>query len=162
MARAKKTSKHKHLRKALPLLEIAGLSLSLAGGALASTGASPGQAPPHNGRPDHNVFLSEEEMHDASLATFYIFDRENPAKFELAQQQGEPSASPSPQQPQSQEPQSQQAQPVPRRGKRGKITGCRGCGGCAGCAGCAASPSETSKGPAIGACCSSWGSCRDC
>ena len=60
--------------------------------------------------------------------------------------------------PPSQQPQSQQSQtvtPLIKNKKTGR------CGGCAGCASCGASPSATSKGP-TGACCSSWGSCRDC
>jgi len=52
-------------------------------------------------------------MHDVSLATFYIFDRENPAKVELAQQQPDPQPSPQPQSQQSSSQQPQAAPPVP-------------------------------------------------
>jgi hypothetical protein len=155
MARAKKTSKHNHLRKGLPLLEIAGLSLSLAGGAFASTDGPAAHMPSHHSKPSHGGSLSEEEMYDVSLATFYVFDRENSAKLELAQQQPEPQPSP------SQQPQSQQSQTVTPLIKNKKTGRCGGCAGCAGCASCGASPSATSKGP-TGACCSSWGRCRDC
>ena len=60
--------------------ELAGVSFSLAGAASASTGgpATDGQA--QNFLPSHEVFLGEEEISDVSLATFYVFDKENVAK----------------------------------------------------------------------------------
>ena len=134
MARAKKTSKHERLRKALPLLEIAGLSLSLAGGAAASTDGPAPHTPSHDGTPKHEVLLSEEEMHDVSLATFYLFDRENSATFDLAQQQADP-----------RRPQSDQPQPPAAGAKKAGRCRCGGCAGCAGCASCGAS-SSTSRG----------------
>src|SRR5262245_47408663 len=54
---------------AVPLLSAAGLSLSVASGAPAAT-VGPGL--------DHEITLGEEEISDVSLATFYVFDKENP------------------------------------------------------------------------------------
>jgi hypothetical protein len=65
----------KRRSKALPALGLAGMSLSMASGACASTGeawantSSPSQK--------HEIFLGEEEISDVSLATFYVFDKEN-------------------------------------------------------------------------------------
>ena len=67
MPQAKKPSKRKHRACAVPLLGAAGLSLSLASGAPAATA----------GPTAHEITLGEEEISDVSLATFYVFDREN-------------------------------------------------------------------------------------
>jgi hypothetical protein len=62
-------------RKVLPALGIAGVSLALAsGGASASTGETTTNVPSAS---HHEIFLGEEEISDVSLATFYVFDREN-------------------------------------------------------------------------------------
>jgi hypothetical protein len=58
------------------VLGAAGLSLSLAGGASAATGA-PVDALTHNAVVTHEITLGEEEIADVSLATFYVFDKEN-------------------------------------------------------------------------------------
>jgi hypothetical protein len=71
MSHAKQTSKRKHRACAVPLLGAAGLSLSLASGASAVT-----EAPAADMR--HEITLGEEEISDVSLATFYVFDKENP------------------------------------------------------------------------------------
>jgi hypothetical protein len=86
MPQSKQTSKRKRRGKALPALGIAGVagvSLSLAGGASASTG---GPAPDvqANVTPPHAIFLGEEEISDVSLSTFYVFDKEN-AKPQLGE-----------------------------------------------------------------------------
>jgi hypothetical protein len=107
MPQAKKPSKRKHRACAVPLLGAAGLSLSLASGAPAATA----------GPTAHEITLGEEEISDVSLATFYVFDRENIGPSQPG------------------------VQLVHRgcggcRGCRG-CRGChRGCGGCGGCGGC--------------------------
>ncbi len=71
----KRSSKGKHRSKALPALGFAGMSLSMASGACASTSeASANTSPPSQ---KHEIFLGEEEISDVSLATFYVFDKEN-------------------------------------------------------------------------------------
>ena len=68
MPQAKKPSKRKHRACAVPLLGAAGLSLSLASGASAIPVGPAG-----------DITLGEEEISDVSLATFYVFDKENPS-----------------------------------------------------------------------------------
>jgi len=107
MSRAKQTSKRKRLKKTAPVLgAAAGLSLSLG----ASAGAAPEMLTPSTGA-RHELILAEEELSDVSLATFFVFDKENTAVFR---------------------PNIQFA-----RGCGGGCGGggCRGCGGCGG--GCA-------------------------
>ena len=53
------------------------MSLSLAGGASASTGGPAADITPQNISPNHEIFLGEEEITDVSLSTFHVFDREN-------------------------------------------------------------------------------------
>ena len=72
----KRSSIGKRRSKALPALGFAGMSLSMASGACASTSeASANTSPPSQ---KHEIFLGEEEISDVSLATFYVFDKENP------------------------------------------------------------------------------------
>ena len=68
MSRAKKASKRKSRACAVPLLGAARLSLSMVSGAPAAT----------VGPTAHEITLGEEEISDVSLATFYVFDKENP------------------------------------------------------------------------------------
>ena len=69
--------------KALPALGFAGMSLSMASGACASTSeASANTSPPSQ---KHEIFLGEEEISDVSLATFYVFDKENAGPPPLSQ-----------------------------------------------------------------------------
>jgi hypothetical protein len=68
MSRAKQAPKRKHRACAVPLLGAAGLSLSLASGSPAAT----------VGPAAHEITLGEEEISDVTLATFYVFDKENP------------------------------------------------------------------------------------
>ena len=71
----KRSSIGKRRSKALPVLGFAGMSLSMASGACASTSeASANTSPPSQ---KHEIFLGEEEISDVSLATFYVFDKEN-------------------------------------------------------------------------------------
>jgi hypothetical protein len=65
----------------LPALGMTGLSLSLASGASASTGE---ETHPATSQPDE-IFLGEEEVFDASLSTFFTFDKENGGANSLAQ-----------------------------------------------------------------------------
>src|SRR5262245_38425360 len=69
MSHAKQASKRKSRACAVPLLGAAGLSLSMVSGAPAAT-VGPVL--------DHEITLGEEEISDVSLATFYVFDKENP------------------------------------------------------------------------------------
>jgi hypothetical protein len=101
----KRSSKRKRRSKALPTLGFAGVSLSMASGACASTDqASANTPPPSQG---NELFLGEEELSDVSLATFYVFDKENAGTPPLAQD---------------------------LKLARGGCGGC-GCGGCHGCGG---------------------------
>ena len=79
MSHAKQSPNRKRLKKAVPVLgAAAGLSLSLASGASAVP-------TPHMPTPDagagHEIILAEEEISDVSLATFFVYDKENTATF---------------------------------------------------------------------------------
>ena len=76
---SKRSSKSKRRSKALPALGFAGVSLSMAGGACASISEAMANTPPTSQSQSHEIFLGEEEISDVSLATFYIFDKENAA-----------------------------------------------------------------------------------
>jgi hypothetical protein len=93
------------------LLGAAGLSLSLASGAPAGTGGAAADMATQNTGVSHEITLGEEEISDVSLATFYLFDKENAGI----------------------------SRPGVQLAHRG--CGCRGCGGCVGvwwggCGGC--------------------------
>ncbi|SHI04432.1 hypothetical protein SAMN05443248_7703 [Bradyrhizobium erythrophlei] len=80
MPRVKQASKQKRTTKAAAVkaLGAAGLSFSLVGsGAPASTMPTASIPQSDNTPPNQRFVLSEEEMTDVSLATFYVFDREN-------------------------------------------------------------------------------------
>jgi len=80
MANAKRTSKRKRRRIALPSLGAAGVSLAMAGGASAS--APTANVPPLHDNPlPPAIMLDEEEIADVSLATFYLFDKENESQL---------------------------------------------------------------------------------
>jgi hypothetical protein len=71
----KRSSIGKRRSKALPALGFAGMSLSMASGACASTSeASANTSSPSQ---KHEIFLGEEEISDVNLAAFYVFDKEN-------------------------------------------------------------------------------------
>jgi hypothetical protein len=173
MPRVKQASKQKRKTKtAVKVLGAAGLSFSMVGGTSASTMPTAGIPQPDNTSPNQRFVLSEEEMSDVSLATFYVFDRENVGGgVQLA------------------------------RGCGG-CGGCRGCGGCGGARGCGGGGCGGCRGCAGcrgcgggcigiglgaigfglglggcgigfggcgigfgcggGACCASWGACRFC
>jgi hypothetical protein len=127
-------SKRKARKEAVPVVGVAVASLSLAGGASAATAVPTADTPSHNTILPQ-ITLSEEEIADVSLGTFFVFDKENAGTPRLGEQYA--------------------------RGCRcggcrcggcrcGRGCGCRcggGCGGC-GCGGCG--------------CCLSWGVCRIC
>ncbi len=79
MAKAKQVSKRKGKRRntALPVLGAAGISLAMAGGTSASPPA--GNVPSEDIGPQ--ITLGEEEISDVSLATFYVFDKENESQL---------------------------------------------------------------------------------
>ena len=85
MTHGKEASKRKRFWKAAPVLGVAGMSLSLAGGASAAA-APTTDAQSRDAAPNHKFFLGEEEMSDVSLATFYVFDKENAGKAQLGEQ----------------------------------------------------------------------------
>src|SRR5215216_5243204 len=76
MARAKQASKRKRRKSALPAWGAAGVSLAMTGGASAAV-APIANAPSQHAVPAPAFVLGEEEISDVSLATFYVFDREN-------------------------------------------------------------------------------------
>jgi hypothetical protein len=69
-------SNRKRGSKVVPVLGAAGLSLSLAGAASAAD-AQVADALTHKAVVSHEITLGEEEIADVSLATFYVFDKEN-------------------------------------------------------------------------------------
>jgi len=115
MPRVKQAAKHARTTNAAAVtaLGAAGLGLSLTGSASANTIPTADFPQSDNIPPNQRFVLGEEEMADVSLATFYLFDKEN-AGSDM-----------------------QLAAVVVRRGCRG-CGGCRGCRGCAvrGCGGC--------------------------
>src|SRR6516225_676478 len=108
MRRMKQAAKENHTNKAAAVtaLGAAGLGLSLAGSASASTMPTADLPQSDNNWSQQRSVLDEEEMADVSLATFHLFDKEN---ISGAQQVA-----------------------VIVRG----CGGCGGCGGCRGCRGC--------------------------
>lgn len=104
MPGVKQASKRKQLKKAAPALGAAGLTFSLVGGASAAVAPASDVPQTPNYSPSHEIMLGEEEIADVSLATFYVFDKENAAAAKGAFQEA-----------------------------RGcGCRGCRGCGGCGG------------------------------
>src|ERR1700761_4824988 len=111
MPRVKDTKKK--VLKAAPVLGAAGLSFAMVGGASAATVPTADVAMSPTAALDHQKTLGVEEIADVSLATFYVFDKENTASAKGGTQ-------------------------VAWRG----CGGCRGCRGCRGCGcggGCCAS-----------------------
>jgi hypothetical protein len=84
MLYAKQALKRKQRSKVLPVLGAAGLSLSLASGASAATSGLAADMPTLNTEVSQGITLTEEEIADVSLATFYVFDKENPSTFRFA------------------------------------------------------------------------------
>jgi hypothetical protein len=84
MAHAKDASKVRRRRKAVPVVGVVGMSLSLAGGASAAT-APTADLPSRDGAPPQ-ITLNEEEIADVSLGTFYVFDKETAGTSRFGQQ----------------------------------------------------------------------------
>jgi hypothetical protein len=81
-AMPKRSSRRKRRSKALPALGF-GVSLTMASGACASTSEASANTPAPS--QNHEIFLGEEEISDVSLATFYVFDKENAGPPPLSQ-----------------------------------------------------------------------------
>ena len=79
MPREKQASKRKRVAKAaaVPALGAAGLGLSLAGSASASTLPTADISQSIDNVANQRFVLGEEEIADVSLATFHLFDKEN-------------------------------------------------------------------------------------
>ena len=79
MPRVKQAAKHAHTTQvaAVTALGAAGLGLSLTGSASAYTIPTADIAQSDDISPNQRFVLGEEEMADVSLATFYLFDKEN-------------------------------------------------------------------------------------
>jgi hypothetical protein len=140
MARMKK-NRTKRPTIAAPVVGAVGASMALAGGAYA-TGVigSTSEASSANDMLGPQIYMSDEEIADVNLGTFFVFDRENLKTV------GEQFA---------------------QRGCRGgagrcAVAGCRGCGGCRGCAvgGCRSCRACAGCAGCSCGCCISWGACR--
>jgi len=122
MSRVKTASTRKRITKAaaVPALGAAGLGLSLAGSASASTLPTADVSQSLDNLANQRFVLGEEEIADVSLATFHLFDKETGNSGGVQQ--------------------------MAWGCRCGGCRGCRGCGcracrcgGCGGCAGCCAS-----------------------
>jgi hypothetical protein len=134
MPQTKRASKRKYPKEAVPVVGVVGVSLSLAGGASAATAVPAADIPSWDTSPPQ-ITLSEEEVADVSLGTFYVFDKENAGTPRLGEKFARGCG---------------RCGGCRGGGCRGCGRGCRcggGCGGC-GCGGCG--------------CCLSWGVCRIC
>jgi hypothetical protein len=148
MPGVKQASKRKRVTKAVPALGAVGLTFSLVGGASASAVPTADTPQTPNMAPGHEITLGEEEMADVSLATFYVFDKENAGTLRGLVHEA--------------------------RGCGGCGRGCGGCRGCrggvgVGCRGCVAVGCRgcgcgggCGVGWGVGGCCASWGACRWC
>jgi hypothetical protein len=74
MTRAK-PAKQRRRKAAFPAFGAAGVSLTMASGA--SANVAPATVLPHHPSAPPVIMLFEEEIADVSLATFYVFDKEN-------------------------------------------------------------------------------------
>jgi hypothetical protein len=81
MSHAKQASMKRKRSTAVPVLSVAGLSLSLASGASAAIGRPAADMLTPKTGISHEITLCEEEISDVSLATFYIFDNERAGTF---------------------------------------------------------------------------------
>jgi hypothetical protein len=158
MSLAKEATKRSRRRKAVPVLGVAGMSLSLVGGASAATTGPATDTPSQDSARHHEIFLGEEEFADVSLSTFYVFDKENLGTHLLGEQV---------------------ARGCGGCGGRGcggargcgggrgcaGFRGCgggRGCGGFRGCGGCGGCGGGWWGGCGGCGCCVTWGSCAWC
>jgi hypothetical protein len=133
MPQKRPASKRKGYKEAVPVVGVVGVSLSLAGGASAATAVPPDTPSQDTLRPQ--ITLTEEEISDVSLGTFYVFDKEGAGSRSLGERVAQRCGG-------------------CRCGRGcggcrcGRGCGCRCGGGCGGCGGCG--------------CCLSWGVCRIC
>jgi hypothetical protein len=74
MRLTKQASKRKRRKDVVPALGAVGVSLSLAGGGSAS--AAVADLPQKDAATSPEIILSEEEISDVNLGTFYVFDKE--------------------------------------------------------------------------------------
>ena len=81
MSHAERASKQKRRGKAVPVLGVAGLSLSLASGASVASDKVATDMQTRNTGISHEITLGEEEIFDVSLATFYVCDKETTGTF---------------------------------------------------------------------------------
>jgi hypothetical protein len=125
---AKQASKRKRRNVALPVVGAAGASLAMASGASATVAIADLSSQDTGPR----MILGEEEISDVSLATFYVFDKEN--ESELGQNL------------------------ILARGCGHGCGGCRGCGHGHGCRGCGCG----FGGVFIGGCLGCGGGCGSC
>src|ERR1700686_616161 len=79
MPGVKQASKRKRVTKSVPVLGAAGLTFSMVGGASAAAVPTSDVAQSPTVGLGHQVTLGEEEIAYVSLATFYVFDKENTA-----------------------------------------------------------------------------------
>jgi hypothetical protein len=147
MPQVKQASKRKRVTNVLPALGAAGLTFSLVGGASAAVAPVNDQPQTPNYSPSLEITLGEEEIADVSLATFYVFDKENAAAakggVQLARGGG-----------------CRGGGGCGGRGgggRGGRGGGGRGCGG-----GCGGGWGGGCGGYGYGGCCLSWGGCRLC
>ena len=112
MPQKRPASKRKGYKEAVPVVGVVGVSLSLAGGASAATAMPPDTPSQDTLRPQ--ITLTEEEISDVSLGTFYVFDKEGAGSRSLGERVAQ------------------------RCGgcRCGRGCGCRCGGGCGGCGGC--------------------------
>lgn len=162
VSRVKQASKRKSTTKAaaVKVLGAAGLSFSMVNSASASTMPTFGVPQSDNSSPNQRFVLSEEEMADVSLATFYVFDRENIGSGVLLARGGGCGHGGGG---------CGHGCGGGVRGCGGGGGGCRGCGrGCGGrgCGGCGVGGFWFGGGGCGydwgGGCCASWGACRLC
>ena len=122
MPQAKRTSRRRS--KAVPMAGLAGVSLALAGGASAANAPAAVTGPATSTPPLPMVTLGEEELSDVSLATFYVFDKENTGESRLNRGQQYAGGC-----------RGGGGRGCGGRGCGGRGCGGRGCGGCRGCGG---------------------------
>jgi hypothetical protein len=133
----------KHLKKAVPLAGVVGVSMAMPGAS--ATGVVGPEPDVYLRDTAPQLILDEEEIFDVSLGTFFVFDREaDLAGVQYAQRGCRATGC--------------------RAGvaRCAVVRGCRACGGCRGCAigGCRACRACAGCAGCSCGCCVSWGACR--
>jgi hypothetical protein len=80
MPQPNEAPQRKRRRKAMPVLGVAGLSLSLASGASAAIGGTSVDMLARTAPVSQQMTPRDEEITDVSLATFHVFEKENPVR----------------------------------------------------------------------------------